>query len=104
MQRAVSVLAAFGAGVVELPGIVNVILSYKDLKPRRVVFRVVPDDAQSVNVILGRSFTEALDLTYTRYGYDLTFSEIDPTLFSDDEQAKVRLYANENVKLAPDLV
>ena len=67
MQRTISLLGAFSAGVVKSPGLINEILCFEGLKPRQVAFRVVPDNAQKVDVIMGRNVTEALDLTYTRY-------------------------------------
>ena len=59
---------------------------------------------QRYDVILGRPFTESLDITYTRMGYDLTFSEIDPSLFVNDNNRKARTYALENVQIKPNSV
>ena len=44
-------------------------------------FRVVPDHVQDTVVILCRPFTEAPNLTYQRIDYDLTFADIDESLF-----------------------
>ena len=63
MQRRISLLGAFGAGVVESPGLMNEILSFEGLKSRQFALRVVPDNAQKVDMTMGRNFTEALDLT-----------------------------------------
>lgn len=58
-----SVLEGFGNKTVESPGIVNEIFVMESLKPKLMTFRVVPDDVQTVDVILGRPLTESQDLS-----------------------------------------
>ena len=104
MEGRLLVLEGFGDNVVESPGIVCADITLDVLKPKRVAFRVVPDNVQRDEIILGRPFTEALDITYTRKGYDLTFANIDPSLFDDYKRKPMKSYALENVKLEPNAV
>lgn len=65
MQSSKSVLGGFGCSEVKSPGIVIETVKMDNLNPKEITFRVVPDTAQTYDVILGRPFTEALDLGYT---------------------------------------
>ena len=58
-----SVLGGFGNSQVISPGIVTQVVILDNLKPREVDFRVVPDTAQKYDEMLGRPFTEALDIS-----------------------------------------
>ncbi|KAL7297124.1 hypothetical protein TKK_0009544 [Trichogramma kaykai] len=76
-------LRGFGESEVPLPGKTCAKIQVGDLMPRVAEFRVVPDGAQRCEVIIGRPFTEALDITYKRVGYELIFADIDPSIFDD---------------------
>ncbi|KAL7292706.1 hypothetical protein TKK_0013829 [Trichogramma kaykai] len=78
-----TLLGGFGESEVISPGTTSAELCLENLKPKIVEFRVVPDNVQEYDLIIGRPFTEALDVTYKRVGYELEFSNIDPTLFHD---------------------
>lgn len=78
MQRKKSLIGGFGMGEIESPGIINENVEFNNLKQRVLTFRVVPDTAKQFDIILGRPFTEAPDLGYTRRGNELMFSEIEP--------------------------
>ena len=64
MERRTLTLDGFGDNIVESTGLVYCDLKFDKLKPKAIVFRVVPDTAQRYDVILGRPFSEALDITY----------------------------------------
>ncbi|XP_046142516.1 uncharacterized protein LOC123987989 [Osmia bicornis bicornis] len=97
-----TVLEGFGRGVVESPGVIEEDAVFDQLKPRTTTFRVVPDESQRHDVILGRTFTEALDLVYTRIGDDLKFMEIDPAIFHT--YRKTRAPAIGRIELEPGVV
>ncbi|KAL7304746.1 hypothetical protein TKK_0002982 [Trichogramma kaykai] len=78
-----TVLSGFGESEVTSPGITCAKMKVGDLRPRVAEFRIVPDGAQRCEVIIGRPFTEALDITYKRDGYELIFADIDPSIFDD---------------------
>ena len=73
VTRIKSTLGGFGNSQVIFPGIVTQIVILDNLNPREVDFRVVPDTAQEYDVMLGRPFTEALDISYKRIGHELNF-------------------------------
>lgn len=66
MQREKSLICGFGMGETESPGTITQTIEFAHLKPRLITFRVVPDTAQHIDIILGRPFTKAPDLGYTR--------------------------------------
>ena len=104
MERKVLILEGFGENVVKSLGIVSADVCVDNLKPKKINFRVVSENVERYDVILGRPFTESLDITYTRMGCDLTFSEIDPSLFVTYDNGKARTYALENVQIKPNSV
>lgn len=94
-----SMLEGFGGNSVESPGSVEEIVTVDNLKPRVPAMRIVPDTAQRYDVILGRSFTEAPDLTYTRVGDELTFAELDSEIVN--RQVGARAHSLEKKLLEP---
>ncbi|CAB0036475.1 unnamed protein product [Trichogramma brassicae] len=71
VQKLKTIIDGFGVHSVESDGVVEELVQFDSLKPRKVVFRIVPDDVQRCDVILGRPFTELPDLMYTRCGNSL---------------------------------
>lgn len=59
-------------------------------KPRELELRVMPDCVQGHDIILGRPFTEAPDLSYERRGHDLIFAEIDPSMFLEKPEMEAK--------------
>ncbi|XP_023247769.1 uncharacterized protein LOC111643795 [Copidosoma floridanum] len=83
-----SVLGAFGGGTVKSPGVMcaNVVLD--NLKPRELILRVVPDEAQEFDVMLGRTFTETPDLSYIRKGDELIFADVESNVVKNKSANK----------------
>ncbi|XP_043472030.1 uncharacterized protein LOC122504825 [Leptopilina heterotoma] len=68
MTREKSKLGGFGNSEVWSPGTVTETVILDGLNPKVITFKVVPDTAQLYDGILGRSYTEALDIAYERVG------------------------------------
>ncbi|CAB0030550.1 unnamed protein product [Trichogramma brassicae] len=77
VQKLKTIIDGFGVHSVESDGVVEELVQFDSLKPRKVVFRIVPDDVQRCDVILGRPFTELPDLMYTRCGNSLKFADVE---------------------------
>ena len=86
------------------PGIVTKQVILDQLKPKEVEFRVVPDTVQEYDIMLGRPFTESLDVSYTRVGYELNFMNVDPSIFEDSEPGRKFFIAEEEKVIEPDRV
>lgn len=98
----VSKLEGFGNKIVESPGTVEEIIKIDNLNPRKMTLGIVPHTAQRYDIILGRSFTKAKDITYTRIGDNLTFAEIDINIC--DQSTDQRPRCLERVELEPGIV
>ena len=66
-------IEGFGGGIAISKGVICENVSVDDCKVERVRFRVVPDEAQRYDVIVGRNYTEAPELAYCRYDDKLEF-------------------------------
>ena len=99
MERMESVLEGFGGDSSVSPGIVTAEIKLDNLNSKKVQLRIVPDDAQSWDVILGRPFTEALDITYERAGHNLIFANIDPSLFKEGNPGGIKSRSLEIVEI-----
>lgn len=97
-------LMCFGNKEIISPGIVSQIITFENLKPREIELRVVPDTAQSYDVLLVRTFTEALDISYTRIGTELNFMNIDPDIFPDKNKKRSNLQIEHKEELHVDRV
>lgn len=93
-----SKLGGFGSSEVCSPGIIRETVKMEGLKPREIEFRIVPDTAQDFDLILGRPFTEAADISYVRTGNELIFTNVDSDIFGVDEVAS-RCRSKEEVQL-----
>uniref|UniRef100_A0ABD2X1B7 Uncharacterized protein n=1 Tax=Trichogramma kaykai TaxID=54128 RepID=A0ABD2X1B7_9HYME len=94
-----TILGGFGENDVISPGITHAKIKLGNLSPKEVEFRIVPDNVQRYDLIIGRPFTEALDITYKRVGYDLIFANIDPSLFDDSRTALEKTHSLEDATL-----
>lgn len=101
MKNLESIIEGFGSSVVHSPGVITELVKVDELKPREIQFRVIPDTAQKYEVLLGRTFTEALDVAYTRLGYDLKFMNVDEALFEDFDGARLKSVSQEQGKIEP---
>ena len=101
MVKGRSRLEGFGSNFVESPGVINELVALENLKPRKIQFRIVPDTAQVYDIILGRPFTEAEHVSYSRVGPELTFMDIDPSALDGRNNAKERVTALQSVNLEP---
>lgn len=88
--------------VVPIGTVTEAIIS-ENLLPKELLFRIVPDDAQRMPVILGRRFTNACNIAYHRVGDALTFEHLDDSMFQAEEEG-VRPVCLENTILQPDEV
>nr|AKD28027.1 pol polyprotein [Glypta fumiferanae] len=73
--------------VVSSPGIITATISIDGVEVRDVVMRIVPDNVQPVDAIIGRTFTDQPYVEYHKVGNTLTFrradelsTEIDPVI------------------------
>lgn len=86
-----SKLGGFESSEVCSLGVVKEKVVLSNLVPKMVEFTVVPDTAQDYEVILGRPFTETPDISYTRTGNELIFSNVDEDIFENiNKLSKVR--------------
>lgn len=99
MIREKSKLGGFGNSEVWSSGTVTEIVKLENLNPKLITFKVVPDTAQIFDVILGRSYTEALDICYERVGHNLYFKNIDPSIFDKENESKNKIYSKDNVQI-----
>ncbi|KAJ8685945.1 hypothetical protein QAD02_021738 [Eretmocerus hayati] len=90
-----AVLEGFGNGEAEFLGDVFAEVEFDALKPKLVKFLVVSDEAQFWSVLLRRPFTKAEDVTYLRLGGDLIFANVDPTIFENDNESRMKLLSSE---------
>ena len=72
-----SLIKGFGGQEIESFGIITEQFVIDNLKPGFLSFRIVPDTAQEHDCIIGRPFTEADDIMYTRVGKQLVFEDVD---------------------------
>ena len=99
IERMKSVLEGFGGGSSVSPGIVSAEIKFDNLNSNKLQLRIVPDDAQSWDVILGRPFTEALHITYERAGHNLIFANIDPSLFKEGNPGGIKSRSLETMEI-----
>ena len=104
LTRIKSNSGGFGNIKVISPGIVTQQVILDQLKPKEVEFRVVPDTVQEYDIMLGRPFTESLDVSYTRVGYELNFMNVDPSISEDSEPDRKYFIAEEEKVMKPDRV
>ena len=75
MMYSLDDLRGFGSGEIrtQSPGYIVASLQVDEAVVSEVPIRVVPDDAQTTEVIVGRTFTEAQNVIYVKQGDTLTF-------------------------------
>ena len=91
-------LEAFGAHIIESPGIVEENVLLDNLGPREINLRVVPDTAQKYEVILGQPFTELPDLAYSRRGTELIFEDLAGGTTCEPAALKTRVLKDEQLQ------
>ena len=96
------VLEGFGGNKVESPGIIVETVQVDKFKPRDFYLRIVPDTAQKYDVILGQTFTEAPEISYSRIGSELNIMDIDVSNLN--EKAVSKALSLEQVELDPGTV
>ena len=104
LTRIKSNLGGFGNSKVISPPTVTQQVILDQLKPKEVKFSVVPDTVQGYDIMLGRSFTESLDVSYMRVGYELNLMHVDPSIFEDSEPGRKYFIAEEEKVMEPDRV
>ena len=57
-------------------------VSVDDVLLEKICFHVVPDDAQALDVIIGRTFTDHSRMNYCKEGDKLTFTEASENFLS----------------------
>lgn len=97
--RVTTPLVVFGDHEITSPGIVTKILNFKGLSPRKIKFRIVPDDAQEAELILGRPFTEASDIPCYKVNNKLKFIQLPCS--EDDNVSETGAVASDTTALAP---
>lgn len=97
-------IKAFGDSAVTSLGEVTESVIFEKLLPRELSFRVVPDDAQDTDVILGRPFTDAPDVAYHRVGNELIFEQMDESMFVAINEKGIKPVCLRKTKLEPDEV
>lgn len=72
-------LRGFGPAdrIVTSPGIIEADITVDGVLVPRVTMKVVPDDVQAYDVLIGRSYTERPNVKYEKCGNSLTFTECD---------------------------
>ena len=102
LTRVKSNLGGFGNSQVTSPGIVNQHIILDKLKPKEVEFRIVPDTVREYDITLDGPFTESLDVSYTRIGYELNFMNIDPIIFGNSEPSRKYMITEEKKAMESD--
>ena len=67
MQPVALKLSGFEDNEVKLSGIILESVKINNIQPKIITFRVVADTAQKYDIILGRLYTEALDVNKRSY-------------------------------------
>lgn len=73
VERRPSELRGFGSNIVTSIGIVKAIVDVDGVTVDDIVLRVVPDNVQTWNVIIGRTFTEQPEIAYFKIDNHLIF-------------------------------
>ena len=99
--RATSVLSGFGksGNEVHSSGIIKENLIVDDCSAECVSFRVVPDDVQPYDVIVGRNFTELPHVAYFKIGDKLIFGNRDDFIFSENPVLEPSMCNTEQIVL-----
>ncbi|XP_051162156.1 uncharacterized protein LOC127282116 [Leptopilina boulardi] len=98
-----SKLGGFGSSEVWWPGVMRETLILDKLEPKVIEFTIVPDTAKEFEVILGRPFTEALDVKYKRIGGDLIFSNVDLSILGI-ENVELPIFSKKEKQLQPGVI
>ena len=79
IERCISDLRGFGTNenIIRSYGVIRECVQVDDAKADNIQFRVVPDEAQNYEVIIGRNFTELAHIVYVKMGESLKFSNSD---------------------------
>ena len=79
MHPYVNQLVGFGKdnNIFQSPGLIFGEINLNGVTASEVPTRVVPDDVQPVDVIIGRSFTELPHITYRKFKDELTLENLD---------------------------
>lgn len=103
-----SILVGFGnsGNEVKSDGIIRVNLCVDECEAASVIMRVVPDDVQPYDLIIGKTFTELPHLTYFRVDDKLLFKNRSNFVFSefpttDAKERESPVVFEQNVKLPP---
>lgn len=104
--RSPSTLIGFGksGNEVKSSGIIRENLIVDRCSGSHIVFRVVPDDVQPYDIIIGRSFTELPHVSYYKIDDKLVFQEREQSVFAENpviEHRDLRITSVETVKLPP---
>lgn len=89
------------------PGIIKQDVTVEGVTVKQIPFRVVPDDAQATDVLIGRPFTDHPSVNYHKVGEKLTFElvkEALPTEYVCEEAAKPSQVLMYETKIPPNLV